>query len=132
MCFKNLYFILIQLGALLLTAVFSLVAVSYDRLTAIVLPTETRLTVFGARIVMLLSWLFGILMSIPLSLYRAYKERQWLNVLETYCWEDPIFLPMYWHVIISALVWFPLCVMVICYTAIFWKVYIIEHTALNF
>lgn len=28
---------------------------------------------------------------------------------------------MYWHVIITTLVWFPLAVMVICYSAIFWK-----------
>lgn len=28
---------------------------------------------------------------------------------------------MYWHVLISAIVWFPLGVMVICYSAIFWK-----------
>lgn len=100
-----------------------MVAVSYDRLTAIVLPRETRLTVNGAKIVMMLSWLFGISMAIPLLLYRTYKERQWINILETWCWEDPKFVPIYWHVIIAALVWFPLCVMVICYTAIFWKVF---------
>lgn len=28
---------------------------------------------------------------------------------------------MYWHVLICAIVWFPLVVMVICYSAIFWK-----------
>lgn len=28
---------------------------------------------------------------------------------------------MYWHVLISAIVWFPLAVMLICYSAIFWK-----------
>lgn len=42
-------------------------------------------------------------------------------MVETYCTENISILPMYWHVIISALVWFPLAVMLICYSAIFWK-----------
>lgn len=49
------------------------------------------------------------------------QEREWKNFLETYCTENPDILPMYWHVLISALVWFPLGVMVLCYSAIFWK-----------
>lgn len=31
-------------------------------------------------------------------------------------------LPVYWHVIITAIVWCPLAVMIVCYTTIFWKV----------
>lgn len=49
------------------------------------------------------------------------QERQWKNFLESYCSENVSVLPMYWHVIIAAIVWFPLGVMVICYSAIFWK-----------
>lgn len=61
------------LGALLLTAVMNLVAVSYDRLTAIVLPREARLTLRGAKIVLCLTWVFGFSLSLPLMIYRQYR-----------------------------------------------------------
>jgi 7 transmembrane receptor (rhodopsin family) len=108
-------------GSLTITAVLNLCAVSYDRLTAIVLPSETRLSLFGAKVVMICTWVFGILISLPLSIFRTYRERQWKNFLETYCRENQDILPIYWHVIISVLVWVPLCVMVLCYSSIFWK-----------
>ncbi|XP_059622424.1 neuropeptide FF receptor 2 [Phlebotomus argentipes] len=109
------------LGAFLLTAVMNLVAVSYDRLTAIVLPQEARLTIKGARIVLCLTWLFGVCLSLPLLIYRQYRVRIWLNFDEKWCTEDTSVLPMYWHVLISGLVWLPLGVMLICYSAIFYK-----------
>lgn len=30
-------------------------------------------------------------------------------------------VPLYWHVLISVIVWFPLIVMLLCYSAILWK-----------
>lgn len=60
-------------GALLITAVLNLAVVSYDRLTAIVLPSETRLSIRGTKIVICLTWLAGILIALPLALYRSYK-----------------------------------------------------------
>ncbi|XP_026471151.1 substance-K receptor-like [Ctenocephalides felis] len=108
-------------ATLLISGVLNLCAVSYDRLTAIVLPQETRLTKRGVRYVMAATWLIGFLVATPLAVFRIYKERQWKNVLETYCKEDRTFLPIYWHVIIAALVWLPLGVMLICYVAIFLK-----------
>lgn len=51
----------------------------------------------------------------------AFQERQWKNFLESYCSENIYVLPMYWHVLISVIVWFPMGVMVICYSAIFLK-----------
>lgn len=59
--------------AFLITAVLNLSAVSYDRLTAIVLPTETRLTMWGVRFVIAFTWLGGFLIALPLALYRTYK-----------------------------------------------------------
>lgn len=50
-------------------------AITYDRLTAIVLPQETRLSKKGAKIVMVLTWGFGIVLSYPICLYRTYKVR---------------------------------------------------------
>nr|CAH7727096.1 unnamed protein product [Callosobruchus chinensis] len=96
-------------------------AITYDRLTAIVLPKETRLTLRGARIVMTITWLTGILLSVPITLYRRYKERQWLNFLEKYCTENTLVINIYWYVLITVLVWLPLSVQIICYISIFIK-----------
>lgn len=60
-------------GALLITAVFNLCAVTYERLTAIVLPMETRLTIFGTKIVMACTWVAGFTLAVPLAVYRTYR-----------------------------------------------------------
>lgn len=106
----------------LITGVLNLSAVSYDRLTAIVLPRETRLTLRGARIVISCTWVAGVLLSLPLALYRVYRVRIWRNFTERYCKENTQVLPNYWYVLITVLVWLPLGIMLICYTAIFIKV----------
>ncbi|XP_049289226.1 neuropeptide FF receptor 2-like [Anopheles funestus] len=108
-------------GSLLITSVLCLCAISYDRLTAIVFPKRSRLTKRGAAVLIVTSWIGGFLLALPLSMYRAYRERQWKNYLETYCAENTTFLPSYWHVLIGALVWFPLLVMFCCYSLIFLK-----------
>lgn len=105
----------------LITAVLNLSAVSYDRLTAIVLPQESRLTMRGARIVIGCTWLAGVLLALPLAIYRVYKVRIWRNFTERYCKENTNVLPKYWYVLITVLVWLPLGIMLICYTAIFIK-----------
>lgn len=64
--------------SLLLASVMNLAAISYDRLTAIVLPRETRLTRNGAKIVMAVTWLAGLVFASPLFFYRSY------TVLKTY------------------------------------------------
>ncbi|KAJ8979335.1 hypothetical protein NQ317_006949 [Molorchus minor] len=74
--------------AILIASVISMSAITYDRLTAIVLPKETRLNRNGAKIAMVVTWIVGMLLSVPLVLYRTYKERQWLNFLEKYCTEN--------------------------------------------
>lgn len=57
----------------LITSVLNLCAVSYDRLTAIVLPRESRITMRGAKIIMTLTWLLGLTLAFPLAIYRNYK-----------------------------------------------------------
>ncbi|CAD7012609.1 unnamed protein product [Ceratitis capitata] len=117
--------------AFLITAVLNLSTVSYDRLTAIVLPSETRLTMWGVRFVIAFTWLGGFLIALPLALYRTYKVRQWKNFKEMYCKENPEILPKYWYVLITVMVWLPLSVMLICYSAIFYKLDRYEKRVLN-
>lgn len=57
----------------LLTAVFNMCVVSYDRLTAIALPMEKRITMRSAKMTMFLTWMVGLTISTPFAIYRNYK-----------------------------------------------------------
>ncbi|KAH0814651.1 hypothetical protein GEV33_008140 [Tenebrio molitor] len=59
--------------SILLASVISVSVISYDRLTAILLPRESKLTKKGAKIVMVITWVAGFLISTPLCVYRTYK-----------------------------------------------------------
>ncbi|XP_072381272.1 melanopsin-like isoform X2 [Diabrotica undecimpunctata] len=107
--------------SLLIASVVSMSAVTYDRLTAIVLPRETRITKKGAKTLIALMWIFGLLLSLPMVFNRTYKERKWLNFLEKYCTENLMVSNMYWYVIVAILVWLPMTIQLICYISIFIK-----------
>lgn len=70
---RNLYFDTFLSVTILLTAVLNLCVVSYDRLTAIVLPMERRITMRGAKMAMFLTWMVSLTLSIPFAVYRNYK-----------------------------------------------------------
>ncbi|PSN56001.1 hypothetical protein C0J52_13715 [Blattella germanica] len=108
--------------ALLLTGVLNLVAVSYDRLTAIITPMDGRLTVHSTHIVMIFTWLTGLMLGLPLIFLRIYREREWKNFYEIYCTENSVIMPIYWYVVVIFVVWLPLIVMTFCYTRLFVKV----------
>ncbi|XP_021942370.1 neuropeptide Y receptor type 1 [Zootermopsis nevadensis] len=127
-CFQN--YILGEVGckaqgflecSLLFTGVLNLVAVSYDRLTAIVTPLEARMTVHGAHIVMAFTWVTGVILGLPLVFFRIYRERKWKNFNETYCTEERAVMSVYWYVVILFVVWLPLILMILCYSALFFK-----------
>ncbi|XP_059480439.1 QRFP-like peptide receptor [Neocloeon triangulifer] len=108
-------------SSLLLGGVFSLIAISADRFVAIVFPKKKKLSMPMAWCVVATTWILGIAISVPLIIFREYKERQWLDFLEKYCKENSDILSDYWTVMIAFLVWLPLLVMFICYSAIFCK-----------
>ncbi|XP_055626105.1 neuropeptide FF receptor 2-like isoform X2 [Toxorhynchites rutilus septentrionalis] len=114
-------------GSLLITSVLCLCAISYDRLTAVVFSKKSRLTTRGASIMMVTTWLVGLLLALPLAIFRNYRERNWKDYLETFCSEKTWILPRYWHVLVGALVWFPLAVMICSYSLIFSKLYRYER-----
>lgn len=107
--------------SLLITSVITLCFISYDRLTAIAFPMETRLSLKAAKCVIFASWIGGLILSTPLAIFRSYQERQWRNFLESFCKEDLNILPLYWHCLVVALVWLPMTVLIFCYSVIFWK-----------
>lgn len=107
--------------SLLITSVITLCFISYDRLTAIAFPMEARLNYKTARYVIVGSWIGGLVLSSPLAIFRSYQERQWRNFLESFCTENLKILPLYWHILVIALVWFPMAVLIFCYSVIFWK-----------
>ncbi|XP_055600141.1 neuropeptide Y receptor type 2-like [Uranotaenia lowii] len=118
-------------GGLLITSIFALCIVSYDRLAAIVLPSSARFTKKYAIIASIVSWTMGFTAALPLALFRNYRERNWQNFQETFCAEDREFMPHYWDYIVVLLVWFPLGMMVVTYSAILCKLDHYERKAMN-
>ncbi|KAM3965786.1 neuropeptide receptor A34 [Aphomia sociella] len=108
-------------ATLLLTGVGAIVLVSYDRMAAAVLIPDARVTKSAAIKFIIISWIVAILLSLPWIIKREYVERQWLNYLETFCAEDVKVLGIYWHFILTLLVWTPLGLMVLTYSAIMWR-----------
>ncbi|XP_043598338.1 tachykinin-like peptides receptor 86C [Bombus pyrosoma] len=117
--------------ALTLVAVFNLSAISYDRVSAIVLNCSGKLSRRMMHILLFSTWICGISVAIPLIYFRHYYERQWKNYLETYCTEDTVLVYPYWHIFASLSVWAPLAIMAICYSAILIKLDRYESQALR-
>lgn len=107
--------------SLLITSVITLCYISYDRLTAIAFPLNTRLSYRTAKFAIAASWIGGFILSSPLAVFRDLEQRQWQNFLESFCREDLEILPLYWHILVIALVWLPMVVLIFCYSMIFWK-----------
>lgn len=107
--------------SLLITSVITLCFISYDRLTAIAFPFKTRLSFRTAKFAIAGSWIGGFLLSSPLAVFRRFEQRQWKNFLESFCHEDLKILPLYWHILVIALVWLPMVVLIFCYSMIFFK-----------
>ncbi|XP_058464161.1 neuropeptide Y receptor type 2-like [Malaya genurostris] len=118
-------------GGLLITSILALCVVSYDRLAAIVLTAKARMKQSGTMCIIGLSWFLGFTAALPLAIYRNFMERDWNNFHETFCSEDSEIMPMFWNYVIVLLVWIPLGVMAVTYSAIFCKLDRYERAAMN-
>lgn len=119
-------------GGFLITSVLNLCAISYDRLSAIVIRCgSARMTKERAKLFIVGSWICGMGLALPLMCYRFFVVRHWKNFTEKFCAENFVILSVYWHVIIATLVWIPFIVMVLSYTAIFLKLSYYEKQLLK-
>ncbi|XP_046753346.1 neuropeptide Y receptor type 2 [Diprion similis] len=107
--------------ALTLVAVFSLSAVSYDRVSLIVLSTSRKLSKRTTYVLLCTTWVAGLVVAAPLAFFRQYRTRQWIDYLETYCTENSLYLAFYWSIFVCISVWAPLTIMAVCHTAILIK-----------
>lgn len=123
--------ILNSTGGLLVTSVLGMCVISYDRLSAVVLSSGTRLKGRGTVAAIVFCWLMGFSIAMPLSLYRHFKIRHWKDVDEMYCYEDRSVLATYWEFLLVMLVWVPLGVMLVAYTLIIVKLDRYERNALR-
>ena len=69
-------------GTILMASVISMSAITYDRLTAIVLPNDTRINDTKAKIIIPATWVIGTVLSIPLAFYRTYKVNIYIFYLK--------------------------------------------------
>ncbi|KAG7312068.1 hypothetical protein JYU34_001517 [Plutella xylostella] len=104
----------------LLAGVLAIMQVSYDRLASAALTAEARVTKAAAPRVVLGSWALAVGLSVPWIFNREYTERQWLDYLEAFCRENS-FLKVYWHIVVTILVWVPLGLMIVTYGGILWR-----------
>lgn len=119
-------------GAFLITSVLNLCGICYDRLSAIVMPLgSARMTKKQAKVFAVVSWISGLGLAMPLMFFRHFVVRQWKNFTEQFCAENFVVLSAYWHVIIATLVWIPLIIMVLSYSAIFFKLSYYERQLLQ-
>ncbi|CAH0588909.1 unnamed protein product [Chrysodeixis includens] len=108
-------------ASFLLSSVCAILLVSYDRLAAAALTVEARVTLKTAPRLIIASWILATGFSLPWAVKRDYVERQWLDHLETFCMEDVAILGLFWHFLLTLLVWVPLGLMVITYGTIMWR-----------
>ncbi|XP_023241831.1 substance-K receptor-like [Centruroides sculpturatus] len=66
----------------LLSSVFSLVAISCDRLLAVTFPLIPRLNKKKALVLIILIWLISLIISSPTIFNRSWHTRQWADYLE--------------------------------------------------
>ncbi|XP_075980490.1 ultraviolet-sensitive opsin [Anticarsia gemmatalis] len=108
-------------ASFLLSSVNAVILVSYDRLAAAALTAEARVTVKAAPKLIIVSWFVACAMALPWAIKRTYQERQWLDYLESFCVEDVQVMGIYWHFLLTLLVWVPLGLMCITYGTIMWR-----------
>lgn len=95
----------------------TLLSISFERYYAIVHPHsyKGRLSVRKVRIIIIMSWLFGILWVIPQMLTRKYNEEKNLCVGE---WSDPWYNRVYSTCWLLIAVVIPVCIMAVIYPRI--------------
>lgn len=113
-------------------SMFSLMVMAGDRFFAIMYPMKSRVTRRKVSYLLILVWAAAIAIATPLLFVYYYMERQWKDVLETYCDEKWPMRTMednkcdygmrskkiYWIIVCAVLNWFPMVCMTLAYTVI--------------
>ncbi|XP_045608893.2 neuropeptide Y receptor type 2 isoform X1 [Procambarus clarkii] len=103
----------------MMASVTSLAIISFDRMVGVVSPFHQHLKRRHAVAIIASVWLLAGLLALPFGFYRVYSERVWKDLTERICGEEDDKIRIWWKVSILGLNWFPLGVMVISYTTIF-------------
>ncbi|XP_054712164.1 substance-K receptor-like [Uloborus diversus] len=111
----------------LLASVFSLIIISGDRLLGIVFPFSKRLSKGQAGVIVVATWLAAMACASPTAIWRWLQSRRWHDYEEVWCNENGFILKFYWLIILILLVYLPLTVMAVAYTAIILQLDKYEH-----
>lgn len=113
-------------GSSMESAIFSLMAISFDRLFAIVTPFKKVITFFRAKLIIFAIWVFSILTLSPLLHITKIEEKN----DKYFCYEkwpssfDPDFAGKAYTVILFLFFYaIPLSVMAVVYPIIIWKLW---------
>ncbi|GIX81856.1 substance-K receptor [Caerostris darwini] len=111
----------------LLASVFSLIIISGDRLLGIVFPFSRRLSRGQAWVIVVATWVAAMMCASPTAIWRWLQTRNWHDYEEIWCNENGFILKYYWLMILILLVYMPLTVMAVAYTAIILQLDKYEH-----
>lgn len=111
----------------LLSSVFSLIIISGDRLLGIVFPFSRRMSRGQALVIVLATWIAAMICAAPTAIFRWLQTRKWHDYEEVWCNENGFILKFYWLIILILLVYMPLTVMAVAYTAIILQLDKYEH-----
>lgn len=102
----------------LFASTFSLLLLSADRLTRVLLPFRQNVSVKQAIVSCLIIWLISTGIASPLISWRTYEERKWADVVEKWCYESKAQTEYYWIALIVILIYVPAVIMLINYSII--------------
>lgn len=125
----------------LIASVITLTTISIDRFFAVFWPLKVRITQQRASVVIALTWILAGAVSLPLPIYRKYREVHWLDYVERVCQDEWPQRPIYdenctiithsspgktaYHTFISlAMFFFPVVVICMAYSLIVWKLWV--------
>lgn len=125
----------------LVASVITLTTISIDRFFAVFWPLKVRITQQRASVVIVVTWVLAAATSLPLLVYRQYKEIHWKGYIERVCWEKWPSTPVYndqcqvvswaqyeraayYTFMTIALFFLPLVVITVTYSLIVWKLWV--------
>lgn len=102
----------------LVASQLSLITLSADRLKKVLLPFRKSMRLRRALVLCASIWIIAIGVAAPNAAFRTLHHRHWKDFDEIWCGEEKKGVQTYWLTILAILIYVPLLLMLVFYTAI--------------
>lgn len=96
----------------------SLLLLSADRLSRVILPFRSPVSVKQSVVACIIIWIVSAAIASPLISWRKYDERIWADFVEKWCFENKQKTESYWIILIVFLIYIPALIMLFNYILI--------------